>query len=125
MPHPIKETPLSLTWLSWNQPFNWPKYNLRPLDTLLRCLFLITGIDVNFLLRQKLCTPSLERILSKIVKEGVRNSIDKNFLNLNELDNNWALKDPFPEKPPKVEFEPPEYPISSEIIIATEVIFKE
>jgi len=138
MPHLIKETPLSLTWLPWNKSFNWPKYNLRPLDALLRCLFLITGIDVDFLLRRKLCTPRLEKILLQIVKEGVRKSLEKSFLNLNEsgydirlrsvlenLDGNGPLKDPYREKPPEAGFESPEFPISSEIVIATEVSFKE
>jgi hypothetical protein len=44
---------------------------------------------------------------------------------LKKLGNNWSLKDPCPEKPPEAGFESPEFPISSEIVIATEVSFKE
>jgi hypothetical protein len=78
--------------LPWDKSFNWPKYNLRSSDALLRCLFITTGIDVDFLLRRKLCTPRLEKILLQIVKEEVRKSLEKSFLNLNEPDYDIRLR---------------------------------
>ncbi|MEM2100287.1 MAG: hypothetical protein QXP45_02995 [Thermoproteota archaeon] len=135
IPHPIKEVPLSLTWLHSDQVFNWPRYYLRPMDTLFRCLFLVTGIDVDFLLKRRLCTPGLEKIL-RIIKEGVRKFISNSIKRSSDIEDvrlRTALEklgdsgslDPYPEKPPEEGFERPEFPISSRIVIATEVSFKE
>ncbi|MEM2613850.1 MAG: hypothetical protein QXO15_06425, partial [Nitrososphaerota archaeon] len=136
IPHPIKEVPLSLTWLNSDRAFNWPRYYLRPIDALLRCLFLVTGINVDFLLKQKLCTPELEKIFSQIVEKGVRKSLNnsiKRFSDIMDVRLRTALErlenkgplDPYPEKPPEEGFKRPEFPISSRIVIATEVSFKE
>jgi hypothetical protein len=112
-PHPLVEVPLSLTWMANASPFRWPRYPLRYWDTMLRCLFLITGINVDSILN--FCTPSLQKILEDISKKGVTKTQQPKATN--------PIND-YPEKPP-TEFKPPEFPISSALVIATEVKFLE
>jgi len=113
-PHKIREIPLSLTWLNRTIPSGWPRYPLRYRDTVLRNLLLITGIDVSCLLPH--CAPGLGRILEQMLEHGVSGSLET------------EIGDPFdgyPEKPPEGEFRPPEFPISSEVVVATEAKLRE
>lgn len=127
IPHPIMEIPLSFTWLGDSSKKHTRRYRIKfgrqylpsrtpfsGIDTMLRSLFLTTGINVEHML--SLCTPSLRKILENILQVGVRASLpSKNDDPMNE----------YPNETRDEEFRPPKRPISSSIVIATEVVFPE
>lgn len=126
IPHPIMEVPLSFTWLGdsskvYSRRFltmfgrrYLPNRTLfTGMDTVLRSLFLITGINVKHMLR--LCTPSLRKILEKILSTGIRKSL---------LCNDDDPMNEYLKKNREKEFRP-EFPIASSLVIATEVVFLE
>lgn len=126
IPHPIMEVPLSFTWLEDSLTYS-RRYSNRlgrrylpqnvpyaGMDTMLRCLFLTTGININQVL--SLSTPSLRNIFESILRIGVRRSLlsgDNNPMNVE------------PTESDRDEFIPPRYPLSSAIVVATEVEFQE
>jgi hypothetical protein len=114
IPHELKEIPLSLMWLDHSLPLRWPRYPLRYRDTMLRSLFLITGLEVNSML--ELCKPSLRDILQQISQEGVNEAFEAHA-------NDTPPKPLEPEEHGGSESHKPS--ISSAMVVATEVKFTE
>jgi hypothetical protein len=108
-PRSLIEVPLSSTWVGRAPLIRWPGYLPRYRDIMYRCLFLITGVNMDSILG--LCTDGLRRVLEDITKHGVCPP--------SQTKTNNSMND-YPEKPP-TEFKPPEFPISSAFVMATEV----
>jgi hypothetical protein len=128
--HSIMEVPLSFTWLDDSSGAYWGilpsllasryitnRYSSAGVDTMIRKLFLTTGININHIL--PLCTPNLRDTLQRILKSGVRQSKKDGKSPLNDNSN-----DKYRNKESE-EFVPPDFPISSSIVVATEVSFLE
>ena len=126
--HSIMEVPLSLTWLDDSSGAYWGilpallndryisnRLGCTGIDTMIRKLFLTTGININRIL--PLCMPKLRDTLQRILDSGVRNSKKEEKL---PADDNPEGK--FKDKASE-EFVPPEFQISSSVVIATEVSF--
>ena len=125
--HPIMEIPLSLTWLDDTHGTYWKllpsllndgciinRFGNTGIDTSMRKLFLTTGINIEFLL--PFCLPKLKSTLENILKIGVLGTKGR--------------EKPSNEDPPSNEDTDKhdqnlKYPISSSIVIATEVFVGE
>jgi len=125
--HVIMEIPLSATWLDDSSGAYWGilpallrgRYisdgQCAGLDTMIRKVFLTTGINIERILTK--CTQNLRDTLQRILDHGVLNSKKE--------------EKPFSKDiPPNIynereEFEPPDRPIASSIVIATEVALSE
>ena len=126
--HPIMEVPLSFTWLDDSSGAYWGilpsildcryisgRNTPTGLDTRIRKLLLTTGINIDRVL--PLCTPKLRGTLEGILRSGVNES-KKNAKTTSENDSN----NKYPNKGNE-EFVPPDFPLSSSIVVATEVSF--
>lgn len=124
--HSIMEIPLSLTWFDDHSGSYW---SILPailenrfitginfptgVDTIIRKQVLTTGININHVL--DICTPKLHKTLEDLLHFGVHNLKEKSA-NIDEPDSKF---------PNNKEKKNPEFPLSSAVVIATEVTFAE
>lgn len=114
-PRIIFEVPLSVMWIdnAYRYMFSSFYYNkldlLQGLSIMLRSLLLVTGVNVDEIL--KYATPSLKLLFYQLLKYGVEVTTH-HFSQFNDGEFNRF---------PNEESFKPEYPINSSIVIATEV----